>query len=1068
MKYYINSLLYICLIITFVFRINICADDNSLNIAPSIVFEDSSESYPIHMIDAEREEGKIILYTKNYGEFTKPFGENTHEYVIVNNIVVHKNSSGTNGTYIPPNGCIISYTGDDEDFIGRLAVGKELTFENIDIPASLDMYFILDEVVIPIDQINRVRDANQIVLYNSNYNTSTKTNQWGMELTVQNSKISEIMQEKNDSLIPPDGVVISIHTGSPYYKQVNEKAKPGAIVKVFADAKLYNASKMKYAAYNPRTIADNPAAWDAEEGKPYDSFRGPEQLVIYDSSYGEFTGTNSYGYEVAVNSEEIITSSGGNDSKIPEGGFILSGHGKAMKWLQENALLGSMVSVNPDKKEVTVILTPDSYRIRSLLSIEAAQDRLDLARLQYLDIPYDDVQKKIDHAAAKLANLNKQLEEGMYENLSNTVQEIEKYSDMAYFMSFESVKAENRAVWLRPKDTCLEDVKKRFDMLESININTIYLETHWNGYTIYPTDNGIMKQNPIFEGFDVLDSYIAEAHSRGIELHAWVENFLVDLPIAEKKPEWMNISRKGNKYYFLNPALPQVRDFLSELYKELIENYDVDGIQFDYLRYPNSGDYTNDFGYDTYTRQLFRNFSGTDPINLNPEDSLWKEWCEFREYIISSYACRIFSELKSLRPEIQISADVWPDYDDTLTDVFQNPKTWVNKDYINTLIPMSYYLNEKPVADDLVNSWAFSRGHSQVSSGIATFNKVDKKVFIRQIDTARASNASGVSIFEFESLFSSGYDNALKLGTFSTPSSVTGKDPLQSIKVILKDIVRKIDDIYLKNNGINKNERNKYKGLIENIEVPIDMDDAESAYSIKNSIQEAAEALNNDHNLNREVLKRINTDLNRAVNIVDGYIANRRFLDNHTVTGFQVELPLKGIRVKAIFNDNTVMYLDKTQYTVHSDSDSIEIHISDSFVFNTAKDINKRIVFTINRNNDNAITLKASETGYSKVRLDWGSTIVHSDIAGFILYRNNEEILKTTFYSITDSNLNPGEIYTYEVHGFDSAGNTVYRSNSITIETKSSLIMMPVYQHVDRPAPKTIVCPKAFLLFYPS
>lgn len=143
MKYYINSLLYICLIITFVFRINICADDNSLNIAPSIVFEDSSESYPIHMIDAEREEGKIILYTKNYGEFTKPFGENTHEYVIVNNIVVHKNSSGTNGTYIPPNGCIISYTGDDEDFIGRLAVGKELTFENIDIPASLDMYFIL-------------------------------------------------------------------------------------------------------------------------------------------------------------------------------------------------------------------------------------------------------------------------------------------------------------------------------------------------------------------------------------------------------------------------------------------------------------------------------------------------------------------------------------------------------------------------------------------------------------------------------------------------------------------------------------------------------------------------------------------------------------------------------------------------------------------------------------------------------------------------------------------------------------------------------------------------------------
>ena len=214
--------------------------------------------------------------------------------------------------------------------------------------------------------------------------------------------------------------------------------------------------------------------------------------------------------------------------------------------------------------------------------------------------------------------------------------------------------------------------------------------------------------------------------------------------------------QEGNKYY-LNPALPRSRTSYRIPYKELIENYDVDGIQFDYLRYPNSGDYTNDFGYDTYTRQLFRNFSGTDPINLNPEDSLWKEWCEFREYIISSYACRIFSELKSLRPEIQISADVWPDYDDTLTDVFQNPKTWVNKDYINTLIPMSYYLNEKPVADDLVNSWAFQEDIRRFLQELQLL-KVDKS-FIRQIDTQELQMQAAFHL-EFESYLAA-LDNAL-------------------------------------------------------------------------------------------------------------------------------------------------------------------------------------------------------------------------------------------------------------------------------------------------------------------
>ena len=978
MKSIVRSLLCIFLVVMFLFQINIYADNNDAGITPSIIFEDTSESYPI---DAEQ----FILYTNKYSEFTKPFGTHTHEYIIVNNIVVQENNSGANGTYIPPNGYVISYTGNNEDIRRKFAVGAGLTLSNMDIPVSPDMYFILEDMLIPIDQINTVRDANQIVLYNAAYNTSTKTNPWGLELTVEGGIITKIadmtntegLQGQNDSQIPTDGAVISIHAGSPYYKQVREKAKPGISIKISADSKLYNAGKIKYTAYNPRTLADNPAAWDKEKGKPYDSFRGPDQLIVYDRSYGEFTGTNPYGYEITVNSEGIIICTGGNDSKIPAGGYVLSGHGESMQWLQKNALLGSTVITNHEKKEVTIILTPESYTSRALLNIKSAQDRLDLAKLQYLDIPYDDVQEAIDVAADKLSKLSRQLKDGRYENLTDTVQEIQKDADKAWFMTFESVRAENRAVWLRARDTSIEDVRKRFDMLESININTIYLETYWNGYAIYPADNELMRQNPLFNGFDVLDAYIKEAHSRGIELHAWVENFLVGLPIAEKKPEWMNVSRKGDtyysengitKYYFLNPALPEVQDFLSSLYKELIEKYDIDGIQFDYLRYPNSHDYTNDFGYDTYTRQLFINFTSTDPISLMPGDSLWQKWCEFREYIISSYAGRIFSELKSIQPEIQISADVWPDYDETLSDIYQNPKTWVRKDYINTLIPMSYYLHEKPVIDDLVNTLAFSRGHSQITSGIATFNKVDTKMFIKQIDAIRASNTSGIAIFEYESLFNSDYDYALRLGAFSTPSSVTDKNPEESIKLILKDIIRKLDDIYLKNNGINKNQRSKYKNLIEKIEAGFNEEQ-------KNNIQEAIKALYNDKNLNGEISKRICADLNRAINIIDGFIANARFVASLKVTA-----------------------------------------------------------------ENSGDVLKASEIGYTKVKLEWGSTAIDSDIAGYILYRNGKEILRTSSHSINDDDLNFGETYTYEIHGFDAAGNIVYKSNPLTVKTRASLL----------------------------
>ncbi|HRS22075.1 MAG TPA: hypothetical protein P5510_09945, partial [Clostridia bacterium] len=275
--------------------------------------------------------------------------------------------------------------------------------------------------------------------------------------------------------------------------------------------------------------------------------------------------------------------------------------------------------------------------------------------------------------------------------------------------------------------------------------------------------------------------------------------------------------------------------------------------------------------------------------------------------------------------------------------------------------------HEKPVIDDLENTLAFSRGHSRISSGIATFNKVDTKVFIKQIDAIRASNTSGIAIFEYESLFSSDYDYALKLGAFSTPSAVTGRNPEESINIILKDIIRKLDNIYLKNNGININQRNKYKNLIEKIDAGFDEQ--------KNDIQEAIKALYNDKNLNGEISKRISADLNRAISIIDGHIANTRLMESH--------------RTKAEKSDGV---------------------------------------------------LKASEIGYSRVKLEWGSTAIDSDISGYILYRNGKEILRTSSQSINDNDLDLGETYTYEVHGFDAAGNIVYKSNSLTVRTKASLL----------------------------
>ena len=178
--------------------------------------------------------------------------------------------------------------------------------------------------------------------------------------------------------------------------------------------------------------------------------------------------------------------------------------------------------------------------------------------------------------------LQNQLGRSNYQGMLDVVANIEADTDRAFYSNFESKKVENRAVWIRPKETSARQVALNLDELKKLNINTVYLETWWGGFTIFPTANPLTQQNPIYKGFDVLKAYLDEGHKRGMSIHCWVENFFIGDSGTEnggsvfaKKPEWLLTSRKGENfqyvemyrinYYFANPALPEVRDFIMSI-----------------------------------------------------------------------------------------------------------------------------------------------------------------------------------------------------------------------------------------------------------------------------------------------------------------------------------------------------------------------------------------------------------------------------------------------------------------------------------------------------------------------
>ena len=918
--------------------------------------EDGSQTN-VDGVDREGGNDELVIFSVNYGRYTPAFGPDTAEAIIANDMVIAQNTAGKNGTYIPDNGYVVCGTGSAAAFVRNMVPGQKITPINLELPSLPAMYFKVDGVLTPITKRDAERGAGEVILYDSAYGASTRTNPWGMEITEVGGKVTKVVTVRsendvfmdNNSPIPANGHVLSVQSDNPLCGPLSEKVKIGdAITVVTNNIYLYNAGRIDFDAKNPTSREDNPAGWDEVNHQPFLGYRGADQLIIYDSGYGKSTGTNEWGYEAVVNRDHKIISAGGNNSAIPEGGYVMSGHGVKADWLKRYASVGSSVVMDTRQKTVFIRFTPESFMDKAQFMINASKAALDAAQAQFLDVPYKQIQEYIGKAQSLLPVLQNQLGRSNYQGMLDVVANIEADTDRAFYSNFESKKVENRAVWIRPKETSARQVALNLDELKKLNINTVYLETWWGGFTIFPTANPLTQQNPIYKGFDVLKAYLDEGHKRGMSIHCWVENFFIGDsgtenggPVFAKKPEWLLTSRKGENfqyvemyrinYYFANPALPEVRDFIMSIYKELVKKYDIDGLQLDYVRYPDAGDGSNDFGYDAYTRKLFGDAYGADPIDIHPGDAMWEKWCKFRADIINTFVYRAVAEIRALKPEIRISADVWPNYVDGPKNLMQEPKDWVTKGYIDNIIPMSYTGDVFSAAADTVNTAAFAKGHAYVTVGLGTNLGLSKAILVGQVGAVSDHGADGTGLFEYESLLGGGYGAQLKAGPYRNVAMIGDNDPLHAVDVLLNDLLRKLKTLYLPNRGISepaaaalsdrlrrmiRQGRNLASGPL----------DPGKAATMNRLVAETVTAIDSDSGIEDEVKKRMDADLQNCCKILTNYLARKSFIENHPIErlsmGFQADKAKAGavlpFEVKAVFKDgpDAIMYLDPSQYKV--------------------------------------------------------------------------------------------------------------------------------------------------------
>jgi len=544
------------------------------------------------------------------------------------------------------------------------------------------------------------------------------------------------------------------------------QAAPAAVVPAPAAAPSVPVGSVETSRFNLSAV--DPSSATNGTGALTPGFRGVNQLVLYDNSYVQpTTGTNEFGFEVTVQNGRVVEQEG-SDSKIPpQNGFILSGHGTARAWLLAHAPLGAHIDLDLTNKTVTSRVAYDTYRYQTLRRIAVAQNFMTYTERQ--------------RANAALDHMDQLYATGQGEAAITLSQETMSWLDRLSWRQANVYPASAiRGIWHRPVERNVAEVEATVTRLQKAGLNTIFLETFFHGYPIFPSKTYLQagiedNQYPSFKGWDPLEAWLRIAHAHGMKLHVWFQSYYVGTdavsgvgPILKKYPDWANvqysaITKTGPQpstlekgAYFADPANPQARYFLLSLLNELIDHYPVDGVQLDYMDYPMSfaPDQANflstTWGYSTFARKAFMAQVGVDPIVLTPEQTaLWQQWVSFKEQAVNAYMEEAAQVIRKRHPHIQISATAFAKLLESKVKKHEDWALWAEKGWIDFLAPMLLTSSVKVVQSDTDFVRTTSQNTVPVVSGIfSPFNGSGPETLMDQVVAAHQGGASGFSIFD--------------------------------------------------------------------------------------------------------------------------------------------------------------------------------------------------------------------------------------------------------------------------------------------------------------------------------
>jgi uncharacterized lipoprotein YddW (UPF0748 family) len=356
--------------------------------------------------------------------------------------------------------------------------------------------------------------------------------------------------------------------------------------------------------------------------------------------------------------------------------------------------------------------------------------------------------------------------------------------------------AEVRALWVvRTTLDNPDSVKAMVARAHANGFNTLIVQVRGRGDAFYnarwePRAPSIVKD----EKFDPLALTIKEAHRRGITVHAWINtNLLANMDTPPTDPrhvynvrpdllavpyklarelysvdprdstfrakimEYTKGARDHVEGFYMSPAAPETKEHVYSIWMDVLENYDVDGLNFDYVRYP-----APDYDYSRISLDRFRmwlvpqlsdsvraRFAALESDPLIYADSFPAKYNDFRRAQVTELVERIYYGVKKRKPNVIVSADVFANAKDAYENRFQDWRGWLQRGFLDVAALMAYSPNTQIFRDQISVAVA-AGGRDRIWAGIGAYRQpVDSA--IEKIRAAREVGARGIVLFSYNS-----------------------------------------------------------------------------------------------------------------------------------------------------------------------------------------------------------------------------------------------------------------------------------------------------------------------------